>query len=1678
MNNPAHFQQMMGSAGAGPPRMQRQPPDTAQVSQHIVKLLQQASVPSSGWQSTFRIEERYGWVNQVITNIRLLKSDADVFQAIKVAISFERQTFTQSQSAEQYVAAFKEKLDQITQNRQKNVLQQANGMQNPQMVMMQQAVAQAARPSPAQNGFPQGFPPQLQHQMQASPIPPLPPNTASMGMNNSNLQATMLANQPAQQGVLPPGTHLTPAENGNINRLAQQMVQNTPIETLNMLRKTVIEKMTPQQRQSFHNQNMDPVLQHFRRAAGRLLQAKAQQQQQARSAALQVGQGQEPGAVLGGMRPQTAMSQRSAQQPQTTQGQPGGQEFDPTQFLGQQAEGLRSQDAGQLVVPASNNVNPQLGNFSQAGVPQIPNQTMGVPGQMANPMAQRQQQFLNAQQAQRDQGLRVSQMQANVQNQALNVAQAQAHANSLRGQPGGMNASQPTLQSPAMSMLNRPMGPSGQPPNVTPQQRAQQRVPQMAQHSPAQADAQLAAQAQQQAQQRMAAAQGQQFGIRNNSLQIPAHYPTSMKQQLANLPDQAVRDLLAKFNSNNPSNQFAQYSQTGQQINPQPMQNGQLANVSMNAPGSNLPSGIQQGHQQGPGVPVNPQMALQQRMLHQQAMQMRQMDLGPFPPHLLSQSVFQSLPEDVKTWGQLKEWTQQNPTLPEGTVDKLRQYQQLQLNQFRNHAQNAQAQQNAPPVSNGGPRPAQQPGGQAPQAQMVPSGNSQAQMQPRMGMQQGQLGELPFSPPTLQEIQQVRARLPQLQNAPDDAIRAMINKQKLSQLQKMDPAAFQRYVAYNAALRQQQQAAMRQAQQQSQQPPQNQVMQPGQPQAQQQRLQQPNQPSQPPPPSKLAQPPPPSKSARPPQATQQPGPPPQAAPSTLVVQQGQKGQKRPNNDDVVEIANPNITPPKAQQATKMQATSSQQRPMNLTAQQLSQLTPEQRQAALRAQAMQRGPSQNQIQSQNQNQNQQPQRLQPPQALQVPANDPAVVERARQKALQNQKMRSIYAEMAAKTPKDPLVQIPDNVKDQMAVKLRSFLPQIVMLEKYMGSYFQIMDDENVLREMVQLRFLLGHQMRKDGSVKDYWSIGPDALDATMRKVANLLRLFQVKANEAQRKAAMHAQLAAGISQQQQQPQQPNAPLQQPQQQQQQVQEGATSAAPTSQPQLSAANLQQQQHALEVVRNNSLHRRQNSRPPAAPTTAQPLFAVGAASPQGIPVYGSNELTVDKLKFPPQKKRKPNGQQGGSAVSTPANQITPGSIASPNVGKIATPELKRVQPKEEVKPTFRCEDMDCESSINGFLTQTELDRHKEDEHKKIEDPFAYVLEVMAAAQGLDKDGNRKPVKVEAKPTAPAVAKPQPPAAAQPTAAQIQMTKVKQEANTPTPAAAAVGTPMNRILSQQAGIKASPSGSANNLLKTPSKPVGKVQTPGSGATISTPAKKFQPPVKAGPTPKVPTLNDSAPQQEPEDPWATSLISQAQILEAFSGILDDVPGTSTEMFALRPEPSPAESSNSTEARESDVSETDKLDIFFDWDAFPSLEDSTGLGGGLSTDLAQGLSLADEGQDVLAMLDAYGAERNEREGGAAAPAAEVLDDDDMDVSVTHTTSAESQEEEKKAKDKDEETKEGKDDTTATAMDWTDDTDSLFGDGLLADELFATERSGLDAWDDDGHGRSVFAGMFT
>ncbi|TKA49981.1 hypothetical protein B0A49_13066, partial [Cryomyces minteri] len=400
MNNPAAFQQIMGSAGAGPPQMQRQQPDTAQISQHIVKLLQQAPVPS-GWQSTFRIEERYGWVNQVITNIRLLKSDADVLHAIKVAISFERQTFAQSQSAEQYVAAFKEKLDQITQNRQKNVLQQANGMQNPQMAMMQQAAAQGARPSPAQNGFPQGFPPQLQHQMQASPIPPIPPNTASMGMNNGNLQATMLANQPAQQGVLPPGTQLTPAESGNINRLAQQMVQNTPIETINMLRKTVIEKMTPQQRQSFHNQNMDPVLQHFRRqAAGRLFQMKAQQQQQARSAALQAGQGQGPGAVLGGMGPQAAMSQRSAQQPQSTQGQPGGQEFDLTQFLGQQAEGLRSQDAGQLVVPASNNVNPQLGNFSQAGVSQIPNQTMGMPGQMANPMAQRQQQFFNAQQVQ------------------------------------------------------------------------------------------------------------------------------------------------------------------------------------------------------------------------------------------------------------------------------------------------------------------------------------------------------------------------------------------------------------------------------------------------------------------------------------------------------------------------------------------------------------------------------------------------------------------------------------------------------------------------------------------------------------------------------------------------------------------------------------------------------------------------------------------------------------------------------------------------------------------------------------------------------------------------------------------------------------------------------------------------------------------------------------------------------------------------------------------------------------------------------------------------------------------------------------------------------------------------------------------------------------------------------
>jgi hypothetical protein len=139
-------------------------------------------------------------------------------------------------------------------------------------------------------------------------------------------------------------------------------------------------------------------------------------------------------------------------------------------------------------------------------------------------------------------------------------------------------------------------------------------------------------------------------------------------------------------------------------------------------------------------------------------------------------------------------------------------------------------------------------------------------------------------------------------------------------------------------------------------------------------------------------------------------------------------------------------------------------------------------------------------------------------------------------------------------------------------------------------------------------------------------------------------------------------------------------------------------------LNAANLQQQQQALNQLNQAETHNRSNSRnAPAAATTS--------AHPPPFLVELPTSFTQDQLRLPPNKKQKQ------SATSTPViGQQTPGSITSQNI-KAGPPEIKArqpPQPKEAEKVRFFCSDISCDHHFtDGFEDEAALERHTQEEH-----------------------------------------------------------------------------------------------------------------------------------------------------------------------------------------------------------------------------------------------------------------------------------------------------------------------------------------------------------------------------
>lgn len=676
-----------------------------------------------------------------------------------------------------------------------------------------------------QNQAQGGFSQQMNRPGQAPPVSGQP--QMSMGINDPHQQAALQQQRQQQQqsqAILQqqrsqqrPGggvpltddlNTLSAQENDHVCRLASQMLAKTSPEHMEKI-KMNLQNMNPEQRQYLARKNMDPITYFFRsQALTHMRRHKRNRMEMARTQ----NAGLDPNTAAAMGDPMMNPQQRQASQNMinlqrnpafSMNGQPG---LDPSSFIGnveniqgQQVDGLRSQEAGQLVVPASStqmNQQPfptphnvfqvgQLGQNGQDNVngtgisPQFLSQHLSNQG-VPQDRAQQTQQFQSQQQAQ---------SQAHARAQA--AQKAQMAMSSQAGQTNPQIQQSFSQQGPGMSMLNRPMAPG----QISPVQAAAQVRPAsrpvgMGQH-PAGVQP-LSGQPPMQ-----------------GRPQIPPGLPPAVQEQLAQMsPEQLNAFLVNQQRRALANNQATSRPGAGQQSMPmhqnlsqpgqgQQMANGQIGNNQNMRPSSGLQqpiAGVGRAQPQNPmhqgQQPTTQQRQDHQRqhdlyklqLLHQQSGgmdmtpdQVKEMDRLNFPASILSNNPNVNNPavKNIKTWGQLKQFANSNPHALGGMdIPRLMTLQKLHLAQLLAHGKEIGRSADQSGQSRGMPmHPAQGP----PQTFLNPQ-----HLQP--GQQPLPVGMPHMRPITANEIQMARQRLgAQAQNLTDEQIRDLLNRQRQKQ---------------------------------------------------------------------------------------------------------------------------------------------------------------------------------------------------------------------------------------------------------------------------------------------------------------------------------------------------------------------------------------------------------------------------------------------------------------------------------------------------------------------------------------------------------------------------------------------------------------------------------------------------------------------------------------------------------------------------------------------------------------------------------------------------------------------------------------------------------------------------------------------------------------------------------
>ncbi|KAG8161413.1 hypothetical protein KVR01_008400 [Diaporthe batatas] len=412
-------------------------------------------------------------------------------------------------------------------------------------------------------------------------------------------------------------------------------------------------------------------------------------------------------------------------------------------------------------------------------------------------------------------------------------------------------------------------------------------------------------------------------------------------------------------------------------------------------------------------------------------------------------------------------------------------------------------------------------------------------------------------------------------------------------------------------------------------------------------------------------------------------------------------------------------------------------------------------------------------------------------------------RQRYEALRNQNQTPEMARFRAicqeelksfETQRFPEVSMTPDMRNQLAVGIGKISQEINKYSKAINPWFRATRDEARLRAFLRTRMRVMNQYHSNNNNKESSTL-KDNLTMTMQDISQAQALCQ----------SIHKDLAS-IQRGARPPQpggaatsQPAVPPQQPQQAQQpqRTDQPGSNQVPTP---LNEANLAKQTQAL-----NKAHQRSNSKsgqPPAAPTSSQPPFPLGAASPDGKPLWvASTPLTQEKLQLPSARKKikTANGQASSPAVSS--------QNASPQT-KVTSPDLKKKEPKPAPKPAFICTEPGCEMTETGFPTEEARKQHHQEVHVlPYEDPQQFMQQSFAAAFGLDEQGQPKP---------------QPQAATEEAAPMSRETSVKQQGATQgaragdNKAAVAGPKPGDKSVSEQAASGFQPSQAVDPLVNT----------------------------------------------------------------------------------------------------------------------------------------------------------------------------------------------------------------------------------------------------------------------